>query len=202
MAKHPLQDFITSRVRVKILELFYQDVTGLYYVREITRAINEEINAVRRELARLTKVGVLKDEDRGNRRYYFLNQSYQFYPELRQMIAKTTGLGKELRKNKRKLGSVEYIMFSGRFVRRLAASQNHLDVLVIGDVVLAELAALIKDAEEELEREINYTVFTSEEFEFRKTRRDPFILDVLYGSRVMIEGDEAAFVARDTSALQ
>lgn len=201
MARHPLQDFITSRVRSKVIGLFFENETELYYVREITRQIQEEINAVRRELARLQEVGILKSEERGNRLYYFLNTSYVFYQELRQMIVKTSGLGKRLRKFRRKLGTVEFIMFSGRFVKNLPPAQNELDILVVGDVVLAELSALVKEEEVRIGREINYTAFSSEEFAFRKTRRDPFVMDVLYGSRVMVIGDESSFVARDTSAI-
>jgi len=43
-------------------------------------------------------------------------------------------------------------------------------------------------------REINYTVMSREEFDFRKKRRDPFLLGVLAGSRVMIIGDEEDLV--------
>jgi len=78
----------------------------------------------------------------------------------------------------------------------LAPRQNEVDVLVIGEVVLAELEALIKQEEKRLDREIRVAVFVKKEFDFRKTRRDPFIMDVLYGSRVMIIGSEEEFVDR------
>ena len=196
-----LQDIMISRVRVKILELFYTNPKEMYYVREITRAIKEEINAVRRELDRLLTTSLLKSEQRGNRLYYTLNPKYLFYPEIQALIAKTSGLGYELRKAKRKLGTVDHIMFSGRFVRGLTPHQGEVDMLVIGDVVMAELEAIVKAAESKIGREIYYTVFSNEEFEFRKTRRDPFIMDALYGSRVMIIGSEDDFVDRKSAGL-
>ncbi len=191
-----LQDFMISRVRIKVLKLFFTNPEEMYYVREITRAIKEEINAVRRELDKMLDYGLLRSEQRGNRLYYSLNQRYLYYQELQQMVVKSIGLGQKVRKLRRKLGTVDFVMFSGRFARRLPPRQNEVDVLVVGDIVLPELEALIKEEEEKLGREIRVTVFAKEEFEFRKTRRDPFIMDMLYGSRVMVIGSEDEFVER------
>lgn len=196
-----LQDLMISRVRVKIIQLFFAKNEELYYVREITRLIKEEINAVRRELDRMVGFGLLKSEQRGNRLYYYLNARYPFYQELAQMVAKSTGLGLQIRKYKRKLGTVVFVMFSSRFAGGLKERRGEVDVLVVGDVVLPELELLIKAEQEKRGREINYTVFSQEEFDFRKTRRDPFIMDVLYGGRVMVIGDEASFVERSVPGL-
>ena len=65
-----------------------------------------------------------------------------------------------------------------------------VDILVVGDIVLPELASLIRMEESKRGKEINYTVMSKEEFEFRKKRRDPFLQGILFGSRVMIIGDE------------
>lgn len=191
-----LQDFMISRVRVKMMKLFFINPSEMYYVRQITRKINEEINAVRRELDKMLSYGLLRSEQRGNRLYYYLNKRYFYFQELQQMVIKSTGLGKKIVKLRRKLGTLEMVMFSGRFVRRLAPRQDEVDVLVIGEVVLAELEALIEQEEKRLDREIRVAVFEKKEFDFRKTRRDPFIMDVLYGSRVMIIGSEEEFVDR------
>lgn len=191
-----LQDFMISKVRVKMVELFYTNPDNMYYVREITRETKEEINAVRRELDRMLEAGILKSEQRGNRLYYSLNKKYIFYQELQQMVVKNTGLGKQLRKLRRKLGDVTFIMFSGRFVRGLVPRQGEVDFLVVGDIVLPEIELIVKEREKELGREINYAVLTNHEFEFRKTRRDPFIMDALYGTRIMVIGDEEEFTQR------
>lgn len=196
-----LQDFIISQARVKMLDLFFTNVEEMFYVREITRKTKEEINAVRRELERLVRVGLLKSEERGNRLYYTLNSRYVFFQELQQMVIKNSGLGLKLRKLRRKLGTITFVMFSGKFVRRKPIVQGEVDLLVIGDVVLAELDALIKEEEQILGREINYAVFSEDEFSFRKQRRDPFIMDVLYGTRVMVVGDEDEFVERKQQML-
>jgi len=184
-----------------MVELFYGNPEEMFYVREITRKTNEEINAVRRELERMLGYGMLRSEQRGNRLYYSLNTRYVFFQELQQMVAKSTGLGKKLRRSQRKLGKLKFVMFSARFVRRLKPRQGEVDMLVVGEVVLPELEALVKVEQEALGREINYTILTEEEFEFRKTRRDPFIMDVLFSSRVMVIGSEDEFVDRQIPGL-
>lgn len=197
-----LTDFMISRVRVKMLSLFFTNADEMYYVREITRNIKEEINAVRRELDRMLGAGILKSEQRGNRLYYFLNKKYLYYQELHQMVVKSTGLGKKIRRLRRKLGQLEFVMFSGRFTRGLKpATQDEVEVLIIGDVVLPELQALMKEEEKRLGREVNYAVFDSEEFAFRKTRRDPFVMDILYSTRIMVIGNEDEFAHRQVQGL-
>jgi hypothetical protein len=111
-------------------------------------------------------------------------------------VAKTTGLGAQIIANRKKIGRLNYVMFSGRFVRRKGRKKDdEVDILVVGDVVLPELANLIRVEESKRGKEINYTVMSREELEFRKKRRDPFLLSILYGSRVMIIGDEEDLVS-------
>jgi hypothetical protein len=196
-----LQDFMVSRVREKMMELFFSRPEEMYYVREITRETKEEINAVRRELDRMVQAGILKYEQRSNRLYYFLNKRYLYFTEIQQMVVKNTGLGKKILKNKAKLGNVLFVMFSGKFVRSLRPRQDEVDILVIGDIVLPELQVLMKEEEARLGRELNYAVFSAEEFTFRKTRRDPFIMEILFGVRVMVVGSEDEFVERQVPGV-
>lgn len=185
-----LTDFIVSRVRVKLFDLFFSSPTELFYVRQLVRESGEEINAVRRELERLTKAGVVKPEGRGNRLYFSLNKQYLFYAELMRLVAKTSGLGAAIIKNQQQLGKIKFIFLSGRFVRRMPYRQDAVDLLVVGEIVMPQLSAIVSQEQTKAKREINYSVMSEEEFKFRKSRRDPFILDVLKGSRIMLIGDE------------
>lgn len=190
-----LNDIITSKVRIKILELFYSNLTEMYHVRGIVREIGEEINAVRRELQRMEASGILKKEQRGNRVYYFVRTDYSLFGDLLSIISKSTGLGKMLVESKSKFGKVSYVMFSGKFVRSKSRKKDDdIEILVVGDIVLPELAAVIRIFESKLGREINYTVMSKEELDYRKKRRDPFLLSILTGSRTMIIGDEEELV--------
>jgi len=190
-----LGDIITSKVRIKILELFFSNLDEMYHVRGIVREIDEEINAVRRELTRLEGAGIFKKEPRGNRVYYWVRPDYPLFGDLISMVSKSTGLGKAIIENRNKIGKLIYVMFSGRFVRgKSRKREEDVDILVVGEVVLPELASIIRAEESKRGKEINYTVMSKEEFEFRKKRRDPFLLGILSGSRTMIIGDEEELV--------
>ena len=188
-------DLITSKTRVKLLNIFLTQPDEMYHVRECVRKANEEINAVRRELLLLEKKGVLKKEPRANRVYYSLSKEYPFYFDLLKVGAKTIGLGHEILKNKAKLGKIKFVMFAGRFIRRIKNSPEEVDLIIVGTVVLPELSILVRNEEARLGTEINYTAMTEEEFKFRKQRNDPFLLGILLGSRVMVVGDEEAMLA-------
>lgn len=189
-----LSDFIVSKVRVKILKSLLENPKEMYHVRELVRRTSEEINAVRRELLRMEEAGMVKKESRGNRLYYWFNHDYSYFQELLQMISKATGLGFAIRKNRGKIGKLSFVMFSGQFVRHEERKDpDQIDVLVVGDIVLPELANLVRQEETRRKTEINYSPMTKDEFEFRKSRRDPFILGILSGPRVMIIGSDLDF---------
>lgn len=190
-----LGDIITSKVRIKILELFFSDLKEMYHVRGIVREVKEEINAVRRELARMEKAGLFKKEPRGNRIYYWVRNDYPLFDDILAMVAKTTGLGAAIIEARGRIGKISSVMFSGGFVRRIPRkNEDEVDILIVGEVVLPELAAIIRAEESKRNKEINYTVMSKEEYEFRKKRRDPFLSGILSKSRVMIIGNEEELV--------
>lgn len=188
MAK--LTDFMVSRVRVKLLKTFLSHPGEIFYVRQLTRLINEEINAVRRELERMKAFGMLSTEHRGNRLYYQFKSSYLFYPELLSLVSKTTGLGKDLIKNKAKLGKIKFAVLTGNFIKGHPHKEDSVDLLLIGKVVLPQVSVIVRSYEAKTGREVNYTAMTEDEFSYRKNRRDPFIQSVLYQSRIMLIGSE------------
>ena len=190
-----LEDLIISRVRVKILQLYFLSLGNMYHVREIVRRTNEEINAVRRELLHLEKAGILSKERRANRLFYLLRKDYPLYFDLCEIITKTKGLGGSILKNKVKLGKIKYALISGKFARNIPRSGNEVDLLIVGKIVLPELAQLVRAEEVKRERELNYTVMSEEEFEFRKRRKDPFISGILMRSKVVIVGDEEEIIS-------
>ena len=77
-----IEQLFGSKTRVKLLHLFYSNPNRSFYVREITRKIDEQINSVRRELANLLSVGIIKSDDASNRLYYEVNQGYEYYNPL------------------------------------------------------------------------------------------------------------------------
>lgn len=190
-----MQDFMISKVRVKLLKTFLASPEEMYYIRELTRMVDEEINAVRRELLHMKANGMVKEEKRGNRLYYQFNRAYLYHKELLSMVAKSTGLGRTIAKSSPKLGKLKFAMVSGRFARKMPRLKDTVDLLLVGELIMPQVTELIKAQEAKLEREINYTVMTEDELAYRKSHNDPFIGRILQGSRVMIVGDEEELVA-------
>lgn len=186
-----LRDLFISKTRVKLLETFLADPTQMFHVRDLVRKTGDEINAVRRELARMESLGMVKKEPRGNRLYYWFRHDYEYYSDLLSLVAKNTGLGLAIIKNRNKLGAVRIAMLSGRFVRKLERrDQNEVDLLIVGNISMPELSALIKVEEAARGTPINYTPMTEEELKFRKVRRDPFLQQIMTQSRIMIIGSD------------
>ncbi len=186
-----MEELFVSKVRVKILQLFLSSHESLFHVREIVRRVSEEINAVRRELARMEKYGLVSSEWRANRRLYRFRKDYILYPELLSMVVKSTGMGGAILKNKIKLGKIKYAFVSIRFVKNQTSTSEDVDLLIVGQIVLPELQAIIADEQAKREREINYSFMDEAEFSFRVRRRDPFILRVLVQPKIMLMGDES-----------
>ncbi len=189
-----LQDLIISQVRIKTIQFFFEKPGNAHHVRDLVRLLGEEINAVRRELSFLEGKGILKKEARGNRIYYSVRKDYPFYFDLIEQVAKSTGLAKEIVKFKNKLGKIKFAVFSGSYVRGRPFDEKQVDLLIVGQVVLPELDALVKNEQLRKNREMNYTVMSDEEIKFRKDRRDPFVIDLLLKLRVMFIGDEEELV--------
>jgi DNA-binding transcriptional ArsR family regulator len=189
-----MEELFVSKVRVKILQLFLSSKDDLLHVREIVRRVDEEINAVRRELARMEKFGMVASEWRANRRFYRFRKDYRFYPELLAFVAKSSGLGGDIIKNKSALGKIKYALMAVRFAQNAVSGAEDVDLLVVGQIVLPQLQALVADEQAKREREINYSYMDEAEFNFRVKRRDPFILAVLTQPRIMLLGDETQLV--------
>ncbi|MBI4091472.1 winged helix-turn-helix transcriptional regulator, partial [candidate division WWE3 bacterium] len=185
-----LKDLFISEVRVKMLSLLLLSHEQSMHVRDIVRKVGTEINAVRRELDRLTKVGLLKRRPKGNKVYYDVNKGFVYYPEILSLVAKENGLGHEILKNLKDLGRISFAVMSKALVKGRVAGPLDVDLLIIGSVDAVRLKEIITKSEQDHQHEINYTVMGEDEFLFRKRRREPFIVQLLSQSRVMLVGDE------------
>ncbi len=185
-----LLDLFTSRVRMKILSIFLTNYDKMFYVREVTRMVDEEVNAVRRELERLKAINLLTTEKRANRLYYKVRQDFPYYYDLLRMIGKSVGFAARVKELQGKLGTLKFVMLSTGFVQGAPSDSNRIDAMFVGQIKLDALQALVREEEELTGREINYTVMTEDEFSFRKKRNDAFVRDVLSQPQIVVIGDE------------
>lgn len=186
-----IEQLFGSKTRVKLLQLFLSSPNRAFYVREITRKVDEQINSVRRELANLLNIGIINSEESENRLYYEVNQKYPHYPSLRSIFTNKkamdkskvevpkTGIGAKLAE----LGSVELAVLSGGFTRDTKAG---IDLLIVGNVNRTKLANLILFLQQEEGREIDFALFSPDDFDYRVGVKDRFINDVLSAKKTVV----------------
>lgn len=189
-----LKQIIPSKTRIKILELFFHHSSETYYLRQVVRAINEEVNAVKRELDILEDTKVLIKERRLNKVFYTLNKHYVFYEEFMKIFSKSVALSRNIMNNIPKLGKIKYAALSTKYTRGIAIRDDEIYLMLVGTVVVPEIAAIVSEAEKEFGRDINYTVMTEDEYTFRKRNNDPFIWKFLRSPKVMLAGAEEDFL--------
>lgn len=183
-----LEALFVSKVRLKALHFFMLHPAREIHLRGVVREFSEEINAVRRELTRMESVDLITSESKGNRKYFKLNLAHPYINELMSLFHKGYGLGGNIITNKGKLGDVVYALLTPAFTKGIYFGEQIVDVLIVGSVNLDVLQRLIHAAEEQIGREINYSVVKESEFDLRKRRRDQFINDILIQENVMLIG--------------
>ena len=189
-----LENIIPSKTRRKILELFFQNPNDSFYLRRVVRELDEEVNAVKRELDILTDEKLLLKEKRLNKVFYNLNKNYIFYDEFLRIFTKNGPILKMIYNNLPRLGKIKYIAFSSRFAKKIPIKDEDIYFLYVGIIVLKELEILMRESEKIFKAPINYTVMTEEEFVFRKKNNDPFIWRFLKQPKIMLVGDEESLM--------
>jgi DNA-binding transcriptional ArsR family regulator len=190
-----LKDLFVSEVRLKILKLMLTQPEEQYHVRAIVRAVDAEINAVRRELAKLESMGLLSNRQSGNRLYYKADTAHIYYRELLALVTKEDGVGGLIMKNIKDLGTIKFAVLSTAFLRGRKSTVLDVDLFIVGDVNLEVLKRVVAMGEREMSREVNYSVMSEEDFMFRKRKNDHFVSKILSQSRTMLIGDEEEFCA-------
>lgn len=185
-----LDHIIPSKARRKILGLFFHGPNESHYLRKIVRDIGEEVNAVKRELDILSDAKLLHKEKRLNKIFYTLNKNYILYDEFLRIFAKSSFLADTIYKNLSKIGKVKFIVISSKFIKQVQIKEDEIYLLIVGIIVVPEVAAIVREAEKQFGREVNYTVMAEEEFAFRKKNNDPFIWRFLKQPKVMLVGTE------------
>lgn len=179
-----------SKTRVKLLHLFLNNPGKAFYVREITRLIDEQINSVRRELSNMLDVDVITSENADNKLFYQVNQRYEFYVPFRAIFADDSNATSakvshtvswhDLLKG---LTGIRLALLAGVLVK---GSASKIDLLLVGDLSSGKLKSIIKQIEKLEGRELNYSVLSYDEFYYRLSVRDKFITEILNGKHAVL----------------
>lgn len=174
-----VEQLFGSKTRVKLLQLFYSNPNRSFYVREITRKIDEQINSVRRELANLLNVGIITSDNTDNKLYYEVNQKYEFYEPLQQIFgggtkrkAKKAAAAEEEGDELKNLGHIDLMVYTGQFTRD---ESTGVDLLIVGDVNRNAVQKYVTELEAKEGKDIRYSVMNRADFEYRKTIKDRFV---------------------------
>ncbi len=183
-----------SKTRVKLLYLFLNNPGKSFYVREITRLIDEQINSVRRELSNLLEVGVIVSSTADNKLYYEVNQLYEYYGPFREIFGnnqKSTRGGRVEAVSQQDrwqqlvaaLSSARVVVVAGALVKGSASS---VDLLIVGDVSHQKVNDLVQLIEAQEGRELVYTTMTYDEFYYRLSVHDRFVSGILTNKHMVL----------------
>ncbi len=195
-----VEQLFGSKTRVKLLQLFLSNPNRSFYVREITRKIDEQINSVRRELANLLSIGIISSDNNNNKLYYEVNQKYEHYHALSSIFGKGSATqiandegvsseGDDVAELK-KTGNIEAVVLTGQFTRD---ESSGIDMLVIGDVNQSKLSRYISQLEKKEGKDIRYAVFLPSEFEYRQQINDRFLTNLLVSKKQILIDKKSRF---------
>jgi len=185
-----VEQLFGSKTRVKLLQLFFSNPNRSFFVREITRKIEEQINSVRRELANLLSAGIISSENTNNKLFYEVNQKYEFYKPLSEIFGKPKTKAvidkiavKDENQSIKAIGNIDLVIYTGQFTRD---ESSGIDMLIVGDVNPTQVIKYISDLEARENREIRYTVMKPDEYAYRNQIKDRFLSIVLSSKKQVI----------------
>lgn len=183
-----------SNTRTKLLGLFLNNPSEPYYVREITRLIDEQINSVRRELTNLEEVGLVQKFERDRKVYYQLGEQSDLLKPLRIIFCQIDD--QEETSYPGVVGSVDWLeeisgiktslktlILAGSFIDD---DQAEFDMILIGNNNRNKLSRWAQKLETRLGRELHYVIFDQKDFEYRLSAKDKFVMKLLKNKHEVI----------------
>lgn len=179
-----LDQLFGSRTRVKLLSLFLTNPETDYFVRELTRKVNERINSVRRELENLESLGAVTAYQNGQKKFYRANTNFVLFPELKNLILKSQmTLERNLAHSIKAVGQISYLVLTGIFT---GVPDAQTDMLIVGKVNRTKLTRLIDRFHKDFDKKIRYTVMTRKEFDYRNSLTDKFLYQILENPKIVV----------------
>lgn len=185
-----LEDVLGSKARARLLDVFVTHPAEEFYARQLSRRTRLSETAVRYALLRLERLGLVKSQRQRKEKLYRVNDRHPLFPELKQMVYKTAGLGEALRKALGDVPGVVSAFIYGSVAKGRERAVSDIDLFVLGNPDPDRLSSALQHAEDRLGREINVVTMTVGEWHTRRATRDSFIVEVLRSPRIFLIGDE------------
>lgn len=184
-----LEKLFGSKTIVEILTILFTNPNKRFYLRELSNLTALYPHSVASALIKLEEAKIVLTKKKGNLKYFSLNKENPLYPELKNIILKTTGVGEAFREGLKDLGEIKAAFIYGSVASGKEEITSDIDLMLIGEIDLDKANELISNLERKLGREINYTVFTPSEWEKRKKKRSGFVKDVLDKKKIFLIGN-------------
>lgn len=171
-----------------------------WFLADLSRHLGVSPSSLQREVQSLVEVGILLRREEGKHVYFKPDPDCPILPELQGIMTKTLGLVDVLRETLAPFRETIRVAFVyGSIARCEELSESDVDLMIVGDVKLADLSPPLAKAEEKLAREVNPTIFSPEEFAVKLQRGHHFVKSLLQAEKLFIIGgqDELAAIAQD-----
>lgn len=183
-----LSKLFGSDARVKILNIFLTKPEGQYYLRQLARDLELQVNSVRRELLNLEQLGliipVINDTKSKEKKYYAVSRDFLLFNEIKSLFVKAQLLStKDFAENVQKICTPKLLVLTGFFV---GLNDSKTDLLIVGRINREKLLKLIKDLEITINREVNYTIMDEREFTYRQEIFDVFLHKIMDNKKIVI----------------
>ena len=184
-----LAELLSSRARAEIFRLLFSGVGEELHVREIERRSGLNDSTLRQELRKLVRLDLVQSRRDSNRVYYRAKTESPLYPEIRNLVLKTSGLSDVLKSaltDKR----IRVAFVFGSIARGEEKAGSDVDLMVIGQLGLRDLSRLLSGIEEKIGREVNPHVLREEEFRKRIRAKEHFVSRVVESPKIFIIGSQ------------
>lgn len=169
-----LKRLFTSRARIKLLEIFLLNPDGEFFIRELTRKLDEQINSIRRELSNLKGLGLLKSRFKNRKKFYVVNKHFILFSELRSILIKASSTLDAIAKKLQRLGDIDLLIISGIFLEKASPT----DLFIVGEIDKQKLEDFVA-REIETKRPLKMSLISKEDFLYRLKINDKFVKDLL-----------------------
>lgn len=195
-----IEQLFGSKTRARLLTLFLENADRSFYVRELTRRIDAQLNSVRRELKNLVDVGIVLEvegkilaaetsdddvEHKGEKKkFYRVNVDFPLFDDLRGVMRKAAVLmNQEIVRVLKEKGDISLVLLTGRFVD---LEDVPTDLFIVGTIDSEDLALAVREFERDIAREVNYTAMPRDEFLYRQEVGDRFLAGILGAKNVVL----------------
>jgi len=183
-------DSLFPKTRQMILAATYLSPKRWWYLSELASHLHLTPSSLQRELVSLVKSGILRQKKEGKQVYFKAEEDSPFYSDLRGLILKTVGLVDILQKALDPfLKQIQFAFVFGSVAKGDEHSKSDVDILIIGDVTLAQVSPAIRKAEEEIGRLINVAIYSYKDFSAKLKSEHHFIMNIMKSKKLFIFGE-------------